>query len=225
MEIEFKVMGSWIFGALFAFLVCFAPVQGAFGTIYVVDIHYSQGELDYSAVKLGRGYFPERLIQPESGHTCEVISCSGEVLYSFRYGTNQIIFPPPPREGEDPGSPYFVESFNKTLIVPYFRDASMIKIYDEQNSTLANLDVSMYSPACIVSENPGSSLEIGPESGEDAPDIENGETQETNYWVIGIIFLVIILAILLMWRLKRRKDSAPSAESFSGPSPPEYGGY
>jgi len=215
---------------IFIFLLSIA--QAAENKIYVLDLEYNKGNINFIDLSVKVGYAPDRKIQPEVGYKCEVISFTDEVLYSFKFEIPLVIYTPPPLEGEEPEGPIYLEEVNFILIIPYFENGKVINIYDSNNTKKVSIDISQYAmicnnnKVCDVGENYQNCPQDCPSGSNDGycdrikdgicdPDCkaeEDSDCEKKPFLLyLGIIFfaiLVIALILIKTYFYKKRSNSS-----------------
>ena len=128
---------------IFIFSFCISECKE--NQIYFLNLNYNYGDIELIDVSVRQGYSPDRKIQPEDGYKCEVVSFSDKILYSFKFLPPLLIMGPPPLEGEEPTEPVYLNETDFTLLIPYFRNAKSINIYDSEKNLKLSVDVSSFS--------------------------------------------------------------------------------
>lgn len=121
--------------------------QGPSDKVFVLKLNYDEGNLKFINLSIKPGFAPSRVIQPETGYRCEIISSSDEVVYSFKFTIPNKLSAPPPRPGEKPIGSLTLDKINFSLIIPYFKDAKLINIYTPKNILAFSLDISELTKA------------------------------------------------------------------------------
>lgn len=185
--------------------------------VYSLKINYFGGEISEENLRLVEGNPPDRLVQPEEGYTLKVISFKGDVLNSFKFEIQLTQSYEPPEEwfDEEGNQIYFPDEIEEhieeevslTLIIPYYKTAQSIEIYNAGNELVLSSDVSKYS-TCNQDNICGSN-----EDTKNCPydckqfDLNLTKITPNFYWIMGIIVIVaiVILTILHKFRKRRRK--------------------
>jgi len=186
------------------------------GKIYLMELGFKGENLTLHRVYVSEGYAPDRKIQPEDGYRCDVVSFSGQVLYSFRFEFGGFIMPPPPLPGEEPGAPIAVEEGNTTLIMPYFSDAKWINIYDKSGKQILSVDVSGFSDRPPEPEAPAD--ESGADASGTEENIPSGDSGNPIFLYAGIGIVILLILAALAYLLKK-KSKGQAAQSGPAPAP------
>ncbi len=111
--------------------------------IQILNLKYQDNTLSLTEKVIKLGYYPDRLIQPKTGHTYEIVATDETILHTFKFIIPTRIFVDVTDPIKDKLSGGIVK-LNKTefaLIVPYFKKAKEIRIYDEQTNIVLTIDV------------------------------------------------------------------------------------
>lgn len=112
--------------------------------VYLLDLHYDNGKISLSEIKVEKGFSPDRKIQ-SGDYKLEVISFDNKALYSFNFKAPRVYSDKSDRlTGKIDGEVIDLEKADFTLIVPYLEDGKDIKIYKENNEVFST-DVSKFS--------------------------------------------------------------------------------
>lgn len=109
--------------------------------VFILDLNYDNGQISINDVITKAGYAPDRKLQPEQGYKLEITK-GNEVLYSFKFeiplkiNTDVI-----EEKGEISGGIVILEKTNFALVVPYYKDAEHIKIYDNKDNEVVSTTV------------------------------------------------------------------------------------
>lgn len=185
---------------ILAILMMISFVSAEMNLSYMVKIHYNNGALSLSDLKLISGEAPARTNQPYSGYTLKVISFNETVLHSFKFEIETTPLADAPREifdeeGNQIAVPNATGSVSATtdvvLVVPYYKNAKDIRIYDTNDQLVLTIDVSGFS---------------------ERETIENPPITADNSLLIGAgICLAIIVILIVFWLvMKFRKKKEPA---------------
>lgn len=126
-------------------------VSAAKEPVFVINLNYNYGKVSLRNLIVAQGYFNPPINQPDDAYHLEIISCSGEELYSegFEFNLelvgeplaewfddfgNQIYFPKTEESG------ITLSKSTKELLVPYFNDTLEINIYDANENLILNIN-------------------------------------------------------------------------------------
>lgn len=126
-------------------------VSAAKEPVFVINLNYNYGKVSLRNLIVAQGYFNPPVNQPDDTYRLEILSCSGEELYSegfdfnleligepladwFDSSGNQIYFPQPGESG------ITLSKSTKELLVPYFNDTLEINIYDADANLILNIN-------------------------------------------------------------------------------------
>ena len=134
------------------FLLCLGVLAENPGRIYVLDLNYDQGNLSLQDIGTREGYASGRVIQPDKGYRCDVLSTEGTVLESFRFDIPLRVYYDKfdPRSGEITGGVENLDSADYALTIPYFKNAKSIEFYDPDGTLRLSVDVSEFSEQTTV---------------------------------------------------------------------------
>ncbi|MEA3255225.1 MAG: hypothetical protein U9Q22_05275 [Candidatus Altiarchaeota archaeon] len=124
--------------------------ESATNELYLLDINYNKYTLNLIDVSVKQGYAPDRMVQPEEGYRCEVISFTNEVVYTFKFEIPSTLCSDyiDPKTGRLSGGCIKVDNVNFTLQIPYFRNAKTIRVYDPHDFPKLSVDVSRFAKLC-----------------------------------------------------------------------------
>jgi len=112
--------------------------------VYLLDLHYDNGEINLNEISLETGYNPDRKIQ-YGDYKLEVISFDYTTIYSFNFRAPRIYADKSDKiKGEIDGAVIDLDEADFTLVIPYFKDGKDIKIYKENNEIFST-DISEFS--------------------------------------------------------------------------------
>jgi len=133
------------------------------GKIYLINLHYKAGVVSLVGVSEKAGYPTGLQIQPDKGHSYDVVSLTGQRLYSYRF--------------DIPDKMYYDE-FNSTtgnitgggvkklddvfftLAVPYFPNAKAASVYDQNGVKVLEADLSRFSEQTTPETKPNNFLYV-----------------------------------------------------------------
>ncbi|MBU0615147.1 MAG: hypothetical protein KJ601_03565 [Nanoarchaeota archaeon] len=124
-----------LIGVLFVLLLCSIVYAES---VMIINVHYKDGVLRITDKAVQPGNYPDRKVQPDNGYNLELLSATGEVLYSFKFTL-------PIYQFEDSVNPDLTVSGGVTklsetefaLTLPYLKDADVIKIYNQDQVEVA----------------------------------------------------------------------------------------
>ena len=180
---------------IFIFMISFVAAKGDLS--YSLTLNYDKQSLTLEELNLKEGGAPDRLNQLENGFTAKVISFDGEIIHSFKFVIDILPDASPPKdifdeEGNQIKEPSIDSQIQETsivLIVPYFKNAKSIEIYEGTDNLMLVIDVSKYA----VKSNFGDNI---------------------IYFIIGAMILILIVAIIYKRKaiLKKIKKSSKKEE-------------
>ncbi|MFH2028156.1 MAG: hypothetical protein ABIJ08_03390 [Nanoarchaeota archaeon] len=133
-------MKGYIFLAMLLVFVSFAHAQE--GKVMVVNFQYKEGFITFKERTVMLGYYPDRNYQPENGYKAEIISATGEVLYSFKFNIGTDIFVDYDDNSALSGGLIRLNETDFSLVLPYLDEAYEIRFYNERNFKVASIDIS-----------------------------------------------------------------------------------
>ncbi len=162
--------------------------------VYSITLSNANGTISETGLTLIDGTAPDRLAQPDGGYELQVISISNETLYSFRFILDSTVQVSAPRDMFDENgnqikfpvtTPNNIASSSITLVVPYFKNAKFINIYNPAGESVLSIDVSSYSKQGA-----------------------NNPLSDVGVWIGIIIFFILAALILFVLFImnKRRKQ-------------------
>ena len=127
------------------------------GLFYSIDINYDKGELSLKDISLVKGLAPSYL--KEGQYTLNILSYRNEILFTTYFDiATEIMFDLPEGYVDEEGNLLIekeidlieeVESVSKNIIVPYFKNAKQIVIYE---GDILKLEINI-SEFAICNEN------------------------------------------------------------------------
>ena len=126
---------------LILMLLLVSVVKAQESKVVVLNFHYKDGFITFKEKTTKLGYHPDRNFQPE-GYGAEVVSATGEKLYSFRFKLPLDVFIDYADGLELKGGVIKLNETDFSLIVPYFEEAQEINFYNERDYKVATLDIS-----------------------------------------------------------------------------------
>lgn len=169
-------------------LFCFSELTKATemgGKIYVLKLHYAKGNISLINVSLKEGYADQSKILPGEYYECKIVSFSGQTLYSLKFSIPNKI-----STIQAPG-PITLEEVDFALLIPYFKEAKAINIYDGAGNLELSVDISKYSEPS-----------------------KTGEKAGRGGLILGVILvLVAIAAMVIIYRLFYKKGQIRIADS------------
>jgi len=127
--------------------VCATMVAAEQKEVYVLLLEY---DLNKEELFVTKGYFFEPRSQPEQGYRIDIVADS-KLLYSENFVFSREIFFAPQMSDEQDNNvftetgPIILDVVTKELILPYFDEARMFKLYSPQNEMVLEYDVSYLS--------------------------------------------------------------------------------
>ncbi|MFH1641669.1 MAG: hypothetical protein ABIC04_02105 [Nanoarchaeota archaeon] len=133
---------------LFVILAGFVSAE----QIVVLNFHYDDGIITFKDRDVRLGYYPDRNYQPENGLRADLVTASGESLYSFRFKIPLTEFTDYESGSELKGVVIQLTETDFSLIIPYFEDAAELNFYNERNYKITTVDISKerLSPAKVL---------------------------------------------------------------------------
>jgi len=125
--------------ALSSILMCTIAL-GASGQIMILSLRYDNGEITFLNSTTKYGFFPDRKI-PVDGYNLEILD-SGKILYSFDFeAPNEMYVEGGDETGELSGGLVVLDEVEFALIVPYYSEADVIKIYSPEQKLVSSIDI------------------------------------------------------------------------------------
>jgi hypothetical protein len=203
---------------------------------FFMAVEFAKDQYTVNEVSVMNAEASDHKLQPETGFRCEVVSVSDEMLYSFRFAVPNVVCTDTFSADDSLlGGCQTTDSGGFSLLMPYFKTAKSINLYDQNDKMVAFADVSSFAQLCgdnICQENESaimcpSDCRSGVKDGicdrqSDGvcdPDCASGADKDcaasasTNYVYIILIAVILVLAGLvgyLIWR--RRNGSEETAE-------------
>jgi len=98
--------------------------------VYILDLSYQEGEFSLSGIILKEGHVPDRK-SSKGNYRLEMVSNSGEILYSLNFGIPRAISVIPSKEEPGIHESVPVENSDIAFIVPYYEDLDRVRVYDD----------------------------------------------------------------------------------------------
>ena len=165
--------------------------------LYKLDLNYNNGTVTIVDLNMTYGYPPDTKIQPEKGYNVTVLSFSNKVLYTYKFEVHTDFFFDTFGDYASGGSVKLTED-NETVLVPYFRNAKSISIYDSNNTRVIFIDTSVAAQVC----NNDKLCEA--EYDENSDNCPQDCSPLTNYMMF-LAFVPIVIFIILLVRARRKK--------------------
>lgn len=157
------------------------------GKIFVLRLLYNRGDISLIDISTKEGYPSLSTARTGKDYECFVLSFSNQTLYSFKFAI--------PREIVTAGArgSALLDEIRFALLIPYFKDAKVIHIYQSNNLKLA-VDVSRLS--------------------------EISQKTNSNWVLIGIFLILFFAAAIILYSFFRQKKSKIPAMPTTGiPAP------
>lgn len=155
-------------------LLFIAPAIAESGKVFILNFHYEDNELTFIDKTIKYGHYPDRKIQPQEGHTLNIINRNNIVLYSFRFEIPDKAFTDIIKDNKTMGGVIVLDKTDFSIVVPYFDDVYKINIYNERDRITLSI---------IIKE---------------------GFNKNTIYVALIIIIIALITAFVLFRRKKKR---------------------
>ena len=120
--------------------------------IYIITLNYNHGRVSLIDASTDYGYAPGRQLQPEQGYYLKTASFDGKTLDQLTFEFPTTVFYDYVEGNETKGGVVSLDNVNQTLILPYFRTAQFVMVYDRNYSLLLKIDVSKYSECNLNSK-------------------------------------------------------------------------
>jgi hypothetical protein len=115
--------------------------------VMIVNLHYEKGKLSVVDKVEKFGYYPDRKIQPDSGHRAEIVSADDAVLYDFVFDVPLEHFTDIQMDASEiQGGLVRVDSIDFALILPSLPDAKQINFYNEKQEKILTVDLLERTP-------------------------------------------------------------------------------
>lgn len=137
-------------------------VYSAQQKVYILNLKYDNGKITKESLIVTQGFFIEAKEQPETGYRLEVVSFEDKILY-----TRKFIFPtfqkgPIPNESDilerekylpdiTKKEPSILKKSSIELMIPYHKNAKLIRIYDSNDIKVLEINVSAFAEKEIKS--------------------------------------------------------------------------
>jgi len=121
-------MSKWFILLLFIIPV----VVGEADMVWVMNMNYDKGEITLLDKTLKYGFFPDRNYQPEIGYDMEMVSFEDRVIYEFTFKRPNVIHVDRSNGTNLEGGQIVLNNVDFTLIVPYYKDAKEVRIYNSE---------------------------------------------------------------------------------------------
>jgi len=121
-------------------ILLFIPVVYA-DRIIILNLHYDNGDVSVLDKIETYGYHPDRKIQPNVGYKAEIISENGAILDSFKFKAPLEHYTDIQEDGVLHGGMVVVNKTDFALIVPSLQDAKEIKLYNEKEENILNVEL------------------------------------------------------------------------------------
>jgi len=140
-------------------------LAGSDNLVYLLDISYRGGEFSLSEIILKSGHVPDRKSN-KGNYKLEMVSNSGEILYSLNFGIPQAISVIPSKEELGIHESVPVDKSNLAFIVPYYEDLAGVRIYNNdvllfdegiQEGSIRASTIHESADTCITMNSSGSS--------------------------------------------------------------------
>lgn len=125
-----------------------APPPSPSQNSYVIDLEYGQEKIRAKDVYVSPAASPDRKALRKVDYVGKIISADEKNLHTFKFEMPNILWPAMPRENEASYSPVMLDSFNHTILAPYFNNSKAIEVYNLQNQKVLSIDVGYLSKTC-----------------------------------------------------------------------------
>lgn len=153
--------------------------------IYVLKLGYDRGEVSLKSIYISVGNATSRIMQPEVSYRAKVVSLANQILYDFKFDIPLTIYYDVFKPTGISGGSIKLNETNFTLILPYFKNATKINIYDKNDTQLLSVDVLRYSKVC------GNGF-CEPEEGENSTNCFRDCPSERKIEQISYIILIVM---------------------------------
>lgn len=98
--------------------------------VLILNFHYKNGVLGIKNKLIKYGFYPDRKIQPKEGYKLEIWSSENKILYTFKFQLPTKIYVDHSKNDTLEGGIIVLNETDFALILPYFDNAKVIKIYN-----------------------------------------------------------------------------------------------
>jgi len=120
--------------------------------IYIVSLNYNHGKVSLLNLSRDYGYAPGSQLEPEKWYYLKTVSFDGKTLDQMTFEFPTTIFYDYAAGNETKGGVVVLDNVNDSLLLPYFRTAEFIMIYDRNYSLVLKIDVSKFSECNLNSK-------------------------------------------------------------------------
>jgi len=187
---------------------------------YVAELNYNQKKITLNRLYLSPGQASDRRIE-RGNYLIKIISKNDSLISSFIVDIPAPMFPFYEKNSTSKPAIIELEEFNYTINLPYFDEAKNIKVYDENESKILDLDVSYFASTCgnNVCENYENYLECSSDCSQNSDDICTPEEDNvcdnkcgdvdpdcrSYIWVYVTAGIILAAAILIFVYLMRKR--------------------
>lgn len=178
--------------SLVLIILLLPAVYSAQQKVYILNLKNDNGKIIKESLIVTQGFFVEDKNQPENGYRLELVSFTDKVLYTKKFNFPKLQKGPLPKDSDilerakylpdiTEKEPSTLKTSQIELIMPYYGNAKLIRIYDQNNINVLEIDVSSFAEKVAVEEKP----------------IFN--------WLYALIFLAAIATItFFVWLVKQK---------------------
>jgi|GEM_PF-1926779 len=113
---------------------------------YLVSLDKERNTLAFKDVFVTTASAPDRKIVRRVDYSAALLAFDGSTLYKFDFEMPDMLFPFY-EEGKEKVSPFILEKSSQTIVIPYFRNAKTLEIY-EKNRTILRIDLGYFAKVC-----------------------------------------------------------------------------
>jgi len=107
--------------------------------VLILNLHYKNGILSLNNKIIKYGYAPDRKLQPSKGFKLSIIGKNNIILNSFNFEIPNKIFTDVIKNNKTIGGVVLLNETNFSLVLPFYKEAEEIKIYNPQGREILNL--------------------------------------------------------------------------------------
>jgi len=125
---------------LLIILLLIGVVVAESNKVLIINVHYEDEKLRITDRLVKPGNYPDRNVQPEYGHTLEILSEAGAVLYNIKFNVPNKLFVDNVNPGGSlSGGLTILSETDFAMILPHFDDAEQVVIYNEDGFEIASV--------------------------------------------------------------------------------------
>jgi len=149
--------------------------------VFILNLEYNDDTIKKNSLVRSEGVLSTLL--PKSGnYKVEIISYDNEILFT-RYFDFQLAFISDIFSNESRSDFGIINTTNKELLLPYFKNSKNILIYGNKNNLLLEIDVSHFTQK---------------------QDLSSNESQSENFNLIYYFLIIFIILVFLIYKNKDR---------------------